>query len=474
MENSIYDIIIIGAGVSGVFSAYSLLQKHKNIKILLIDKGSKLDKRICPIEEKNISSCVNCSLCNKLFGFSGLGRSEGKFNFTNDFGGEIGEKIGMDKANLYFKEVENILRNFSSTSLNNYFTYHDEFNNLCLENFIKPLFSNVFHLGLRNSINIFSNLYEFLKDKIDISLNTEVLSIEKVRLNIFSTSSTVTHRKNNFYPNHNEKEIFKISSSDKKFFSKKVILATGEASSTSTDKLLSNLEIYPIEKRVDIGIRVETPIKNFEDILSSVPEFKIKSNEGAYTYCMNPYGYVIHKHQYGLPFADGQNFRERGAKSKNINFTIFVPKYFESWSDAKLYLNEILLKIDKSKKLSLGEFLKDLRNNNSSENIENLEGNFSPSLSSYKLGKLSQVLEEEIISKVLNLLESLENILGTPLNPNTILYAIDVKNYGARIKTDKNFQSDIKGFYIIGDASGETCSLSQAAVSGLHLADKIL
>ena len=89
-----YDITIVGSGVSGIFLAYTLLQTEIKLKILVIEKGKKFKDRICPIESGLINKCICCKICNKTQGFGGMGRSEGKFNYTNDFGGHLGEKIG--------------------------------------------------------------------------------------------------------------------------------------------------------------------------------------------------------------------------------------------------------------------------------------------------------------------------------------------------------------------------------------------
>ncbi|WP_298847077.1 hypothetical protein [Clostridium sp.] len=100
-----YDIAIVGSGVSGIFLAYTLLQEESNIKILIIERGRKFIERICPIENGVSAECLHCSICNKTQGFGGMGRSEGKYNYTNDFGGQIGEKIGRKYATYIIESI---------------------------------------------------------------------------------------------------------------------------------------------------------------------------------------------------------------------------------------------------------------------------------------------------------------------------------------------------------------------------------
>ena len=94
-----YDVIIIGAGPGGIFAAYELVNKDKNLKIAIIEKGKSLDKRACPIDGKKIKSCIKCDTCSIMSGFGGAGAfSDGKYNITNDFGGTLYEHIGSDTA----------------------------------------------------------------------------------------------------------------------------------------------------------------------------------------------------------------------------------------------------------------------------------------------------------------------------------------------------------------------------------------
>ena len=103
-----YDIVIIGAGPGGIFSAYELAKKSK-LKVAVLEEGAPLEQRHCPIDGKKIKSCINCKTCSIMNGFGGAGAfSDGKYNITNDFGGTLHEYIGREKALELMHYVDDI------------------------------------------------------------------------------------------------------------------------------------------------------------------------------------------------------------------------------------------------------------------------------------------------------------------------------------------------------------------------------
>ena len=104
-----YDIIIVGAGPGGIFSAYQLAKKRPDLSVAVFEAGSQLEKRICPIDGKKVKSCIKCKSCAIMNGFGGAGAfSDGKYNITNDFGGTLYEYIGREKATELMLYVDDI------------------------------------------------------------------------------------------------------------------------------------------------------------------------------------------------------------------------------------------------------------------------------------------------------------------------------------------------------------------------------
>lgn len=104
-----YDIIIIGAGPGGIFSAYELLKNKPELKIGVFEAGAPLEKRKCPIDGKKIKSCIHCKSCAIMNGFGGAGAfSDGKYNITNEFGGNLYEYVGEQEAIDLMEYVDEI------------------------------------------------------------------------------------------------------------------------------------------------------------------------------------------------------------------------------------------------------------------------------------------------------------------------------------------------------------------------------
>lgn len=445
-----YDTIIVGAGISGIFTAYSLINCKPNEKILIIEKGKPLSKRLCPLEVGLAEYCRDCKVCNKYCGFGGLGKSEGKYNFTTDFGGALQDKIGTATTKEFLKQAENTICKYSQNSGVIYDTYSNLiYTKAKLEN-VKPLFSNVRHLGLKNSVSMLGGIFDFLRNRVKFIFDTEVDEIIK----------------------NNQ---FIIKTKDQDFIAKKVVIAVGSNGSKSMGNMLDSFKLATENYRVDLGIRVETKAKMFKQILEKVPEFKIScdyNNETAYTYCMNPYGYIVNKNINNFVFVDGQNYNERGKKSDRLNFTIFVPSFFDTLKEMENSTKSVLESINiDGVKIAVQKWNDFNRGKPTSK--EDLANNtITPEVEVYPTNLLN-ILPKKYTDGVRVIMQSIEKIVGNKFHDDTLLYALDAKLYCPIIKTSIDFQTDIEGLYLVGDCSGVTWSLSQACANGLYLGRRL-
>ena len=167
-----YDVIIIGAGPGGIFSAYELC-KNSNLKIAIIEKGKELVKRKCPIDGDKIKTCINCKTCSIMSGFGGAGAfSDGKFNITNDFGGTLFEYIGKQYALELMNYVDEINNSYTDKHPKLYSTNNSQFSKICLQNNLKLLNASVRHFGTDINYEILNNMYKDLINKnIDFYFN---------------------------------------------------------------------------------------------------------------------------------------------------------------------------------------------------------------------------------------------------------------------------------------------------------------
>ena len=168
-----YDVIIIGAGPGGIFSAWELTQKRPDLKVAVFESGNPLDKRRCPIDGKKVKACIKCPSCAIMNGFGGAGAfSDGKYNITNDFGGTLYEYIGRDEAMALMRYVDeiNVANGGAGTAL--YSTAGTRFKKLCMQNKLTLLEASVRHLGTDINYVVLGNLYEALREKVDFHFNT--------------------------------------------------------------------------------------------------------------------------------------------------------------------------------------------------------------------------------------------------------------------------------------------------------------
>ncbi|MBK3497012.1 NAD(FAD)-utilizing dehydrogenase [Viridibacillus sp. YIM B01967] len=437
-----YDVTIIGAGVSAVFMAYTLAHSNKNI--LILDKGKPLEHRNCPLEQEGL---CNCNACDKYFGFGGLGKSEGKFNYTNGFGGELEQKIGKEVFIKLMDEVDEILCRFGGNSVLKYSTDNTNLTKRAESCGLQMLTTQVRHLGTTLSTDIFQQLYEFLLNKIDIRFHIDVQHIVK------------------------QKEHFEITTDQGIVHSKQLVFATGRSGTDWLKKMCSTLKITQEQSRVDLGIRVEMKENQLRSILKDTFETKLSYQHEhftATTYCMNPKGRIIRKHEEGLVMPDGQNFREQKTGTSNLNFTLFIPSYFPTLTEANLYARTIIKRLNQGRDRIVVQRLEDLLRGQPTVAKMMKYNHIQPTLSG-DYGDLNKEIPQLYIEGLKEFLLRLEQFIEEPIDKDTLLYGIDGKFYAPTIKINEQFETSIKGLYLIGDCSGVTHSLSQAAASGLYV-----
>lgn len=173
-----YDVIIIGAGPGGIFSAYELTKKSPELKIAVFEAGHPLAKRRCPIDGDKIKTCIGCKTCSIMSGFGGAGAfSDGKYNITNDFGGTLYEHIGKKQALDLMKYVDEINMEYGGEGTKLYTTAGSKFKKICIQNKLNLLEASVRHLGTDVNYVVLTNLYEYLRTRMDFYFDTPVHDI---------------------------------------------------------------------------------------------------------------------------------------------------------------------------------------------------------------------------------------------------------------------------------------------------------
>ena len=451
-----YDVIIIGAGPGGIFSAYELTQCKPELKVAVFEAGHALEKRRCPIDGDKIKSCIGCSTCSIMSGFGGAGAfSDGKYNITNDFGGTLYEYIGKKQALDLMKYVDEINMRYGGEGTKLYSTAGTRFKTLCIQNDLHLLDASVRHLGTDINFVVLENLYAELKDKVDFYFDTPVQTV-----NIVDGG-------------------YEITSKQGAFRCKDCIISVGRSGSKWMETVCKDLDIPTESTRVDIGVRVELPAAVFAHLTDELYESKIvyrteKYGDRVRTFCMNPKGAVVNENTNGIITVNGHSYEDPAKQTENTNFALLVAKHFsEPFKDSNGY-GESIARL--SNMLGGGVIVQRfgdlIRGRRSTPNrIE--EAFITPTLNATP-GDLSLVLPKRILDGIIEMIYALDKVAPGTANDDTLLYGVEVKFYNMEVEVNDKLESRYKGLYIIGDGSGITHSLSHASASGVHVARDIV
>ena len=449
-----YDVIVVGAGAAGAFLSYEFKKLASDKKVLIIDGGRKVENRTCPITDGKVDKCIGCKPCNIMYGFGGAGTlSDGKYNITTSFGGDLHQYVGEDKAMELMEYVDSVLMDFDGgDDLELYSTDKNDLKTKCLRYDLHLLDAKVRHFGTDRNKIILHRIYEYVKDKIDFEFSTMVEDVDY----------------------EDGKYIVKTDKGDK-YSSTDLVLAAGRSGSRWIGDVCDKFGIKSKRNRVDIGLRIEVPAEVFKHITDDVYEAKImyqtkQYNDIVRTFCMNPYGHVVTENTNGILTVNGHSFTDPKLQSENTNFALLVTNRFtEPFEDSNEY-GESIAKL--SNMLGGGVLMQrfgDLVKGRRSSDRRMKKCFTKPTMKATP-GDLSLVMPKRQLDDIIEMIYQLDKIAPGMANDDTLLYGIEVKFYNSEIEVDDKFESNHKGLYCIGDGSGATHSLSQASASGIEVA----
>ncbi len=451
-----YDVIIVGAGPGGIFSAYELVQGNPKLKIAVFELGNPLEKRKCPIDGKKVKSCIKCPTCAIMSGFGGAGAfSDGKYNITNQFGGTLYEYIGKNEAIELMKYVDSINLKYGGEGTKLYSTANTAIKKKCSENDLHLLDAQVRHLGTDINYIVLKNIYNELKDKVDFHFRTEITSVKKT------------------------KSGYKVIAGEEAYGCRKCIISVGRSGSKWMETVCREMDIPTKSNRVDIGVRVELPAEVFSHLTDELYESKIVYRTKQFedlvrTFCMNPHGVVVNENTNGIVTVNGHSYEDPKLHTENTNFALLVSKHFsEPFKDSNGY-GESIARL--SNMLGGGVIVQrfgDLIRGRRSNEHRIAESYVVPTLAATP-GDLSLVIPKRILDGIIEMIYALDKIAPGTANDDTLLYGVEVKFYNMEVELDNNLQTNCDGLYVIGDGSGVTHSLSHASASGVYVARHIL
>ena len=458
------NIVIVGAGPSGLFTAYELITKNKNLKVTILDEGRKVKTRICPMNKNGIP-CQNCKPCNILSGYGGAGTfSDGKLNFIPKLGkSDLTKYMSESVANKLIDDTEEIFNKFGMDAevYPKNTEEADKIKNKVTINGAKLLLIKQKHLGSDHLPKYIDGICDYLAENgVILKDQSRVLDIDKTKDNTYEV-------------------IYLEKGKEKKIKADYVVVAPGRTGAKWVQEYATKHNISYLSQSIEIGVRVEVRKEIMESICNIIydPTIFIKTKtygDEIRTFCTNPGGFVAKENYYGYICVNGHALKE--IKSNNSNFA-FISKVnlTEPVTNTREYgesIAKIANVLGDSKPII--QSLKDLRKGRRSTWSRINKGFIEPTLKDCVAGDLALVLPHRIITNILEGLEVLDKIIPGVNNDDTLLYGPEIKFFSNEIETNNNFKLNEENIYFIGDGAGKAGNIVTAAATGLIAARDIL
>ncbi len=458
-----YDIIIIGAGPSGIFCAYELIHKKPELKILLVEKGRRIENRVCPKRKTKV--CVGCKPCSITTGFAGAGAfSDGKLSLSPDVGGTLPDILGYEAATELIHESDEIYLKFGADKSVYGIDKEKEIREIrrkAINAGLKLIECPIRHLGTEEGYKIYAKLQEHLFGQgVEMKFETmvEEIIIEDGVAKGVRTDGGET------------------------FLAEEIISAVGREGADWFAHICRQSGVETQVGTVDIGVRVEVRDEVMELLNKNLYEAKLvyytpTFDDKVRTFCTNPSGEVASEYyDNGLAVVNGHAYKSQDMKTNNTNFALLVSKNFTKPFKTPIAYGKQIAQL--SNMLCDGKIMVqtygDFKRGRRTTEERLCRNNLIPTLKDAVPGDLSLVFPHRIMVDIEEMIEALDKVTPGIASEETLMYGVEVKFYSNKVVVNRDFETSIKGLRAIGDGASVTRGLQQASANGLSVARSIL
>ncbi len=463
---SLYDIVIVGAGPAGIFTALELKTRAPELSVLLVDEGLTIDRRVCPA--RKTGRCVHCEPCNIMSGWSGAGAfSDGKLSLSEEVGGNITDYMSHDRAKELIAYADSIYTRFGAPD-----KVHglddkkvEEIDYECSRHNIHLVKCPVRHMGTEYSFETLRAMYQHLIAQPGFTFRELTRATRLLVENGRITGVEIQTR-------GQEPEAVEART---------VIAAPGRG---GADWLSKEAHLHGIGTRnneVDIGVRVEVPNAVMDHLTTHLYEAKMVYYSDTFenkvrTFCMNPGGIVSEEHyEGGIAVVNGHSYAEEERRTGNTNFAMLVSSRFTEPFDRPIEYGRYIAQLGNM--LTGGgimvQRLGDLLQGRRTDADRLARSTTVPTLKTAVPGDLSFVLPHRHLTSLIEAMRAFDKVAPGLYSKNTLLYGVEVKFYSSKVAVNEQFETAIEGLYAIGDGAGITRGLMQASVTGVVVARDI-
>lgn len=461
--NNQYDVIIIGAGPSGIFCAYELMDKNKDLKVLMVEKGRSIEKRQCP--KRVTKECVGCQPCSITTGFAGAGAfSDGKLSLSPDVGGNLPDILGYDEAVKLIHESDEIYLKFGADKKVYGLDKEKEIREIrrkAIMANLKLVECPIRHLGTEEGYKIYAKLQEHLEQE-GIIMQFQTM-VQDIIIEDGKARGIVTDKGETYYASQ-------------------IVAAVGREGADWFAHICGQHHIETSVGTVDVGVRVEVRDEVMQFLNENLYEAKLIYHTPTFddkvrTFCTNPSGEVATEYyENGLAVVNGHAYKSKEYKTNNTNFAILVSKNFTKPFKTPIEYGKQIAQL--SNMLCGGKILVqtfgDFKRGRRTTEERLCRNNLIPTLKDAVPGDLSLVFPHRIMVDIQEMIEALDKVTPGLASEETLLYGVEVKFYSNKVVVDKQFETSVKGLRAVGDGASVTRGLQQASANGISVARSIL